>query len=304
MKDYSPKATPSDSASPSRAAAGFRAHLQGVSLHDLVMLQHLSRATGVYVVLSGEHSGLLHFAHGTLFHAETTDGIANVIGNRAAVEILSWPDGEFLTSTQRAAERATVSLTIDELIGKPEVSVDAGHAATGVRRRLSQGAPGTANEQPAVGETPRPTDSLALAAVATPGTALSTPRLATRPGEVRTEVQVLVSPRGELIDGRGPGAESLAARVAYVTRLAELIGQAMGSGEAHGLRVRGPSGELELRRHADGHIAGSFGPADSVETTAPTPMPPPLPGSASGLTLPLGSPGGGPHTRRSRTPPR
>lgn len=300
MKDYSPKAPPPDS---SRTAAGFRAHLQGVSLHDLVTLQHLTRASGVYVVLSGERSGVLHFAQGTLFHAETTDGAADVIGNRAAVEILSWPDGEFLTSTQRAAERATVSLTIGELIGTPEVGPDARRVtATGIRPRLSRSAPGSASEQPAPREAASPTGSLGLAAVATPGTALSTPRLVTRPGEARTEVQVLVSPRGELVDGRGAGAESLAGRVAYVTRLAELIGQAMGSGEAYGLRVRGPSGELEVRRRADGHIAGSFGPADGGEPSPPTPIPPPLPASASGPSLPLGSPGGGPQTRRSRTP--
>ena len=119
MKEYTANTYGAESLVPSRAAAGFRAHLQGVSLHDLVMLQHLTRASGVYVVLSGERSGVLHFSGGTLFHAET----AEQTGNLAAVEILSWPDGEFITSTQAAADRASVSLSIEDLLGSREGSI-------------------------------------------------------------------------------------------------------------------------------------------------------------------------------------
>jgi Domain of unknown function (DUF4388) len=340
VKEYTPNAAP-ESSTPSRAAAGFRAHLQGVGLHDLLMLQHLMRASGVYVVLSGERSGALHFSGGVLFHAETSDPAGGVwVGNRAASEILSWPDGEFVTSSQRPADRASVSLPIEELMGPAAVGAvePAQSTATGIRRRSTLSgvhppgvhSPGVrsrsaeATADPAGVEAPAAASSTlaqALAAVATPGTALATPRAMARPGELLGEIQVLVGPRGELLDGRGIGAEALASRVAYVTRLAELIGQAMGSGDAYGLKVRGPSGELNVRRHADGHISGSFGSADSVETTPQAPTPPPLPTTPPSAAAPAGktsvppplppnamssssavTPSAGPPTRRSRPP--
>ncbi len=311
MKEYSPKTPSPESSPPSRVAAGFRAHLQGVSLLDLVMLQHITRANGVYLVLSGERSGALHFARGALFHAEITDGAASLVGNRAAVEILSWSDGEFLSSTQRAAERASVSLTMEELLGAPEGGIGLAQTATGVRR-LSQRTAVAGDGAPAA-DTGDP-KGVALAAVATPGTALTTPRHGGR-AESRHEVQVLVSARGDFIEGRGPGAEGLAGRVAYVARLAELIGQAMGSGEVYGLRVRGPAGELGVRRQADGQIAGSFGAVDPAEAAPGTPVPPPLPSAVppplpataswpapAGSAFPAGPSSGVPFTRRSRTP--
>jgi hypothetical protein len=311
VKDYSPKTPSADSSPTSRVAAGFRAHLQGVSLLDLVMLQHITRADGVYLVLSGERSGALHFTRGALFHAEITDGAASLVGNRAAVEILSWSDGEFLTSTQRPAERASVSLTMEELLGAPEGGLDLAQSATGVRRLSQRGA--MASEGAVAPQTPDPR-RVALAAVATPGTALTTRRHTGR-ADSRHEVEVLVSARGDLIDGRGPGAEGLAGRVAYVARLSELVGQAMGCGEVYGLRVRGPAGELSVRRQADGHIAGSFGPVDPAEAAPGTPVPPALPSAVppplpamapgpapAGSSFPPGSISGGPLTRRSRTP--
>jgi hypothetical protein len=303
VKDYSPK-TPPESFAPSRTP-GFRAHLQGVSLHDLVMLQHLTRASGVYLVLAGQRSGALHFVQGTLVHAEISEGAASAVGNRAAVEILSWPGGEFVTSTQRIAERASVSLSLDELLGPPEDGAGPRPTATGIRRRLSVPAGESAGEPQRALEGAEPKRAVTLATAATPGTALTTPRLMART-ELCGEVQVLVSARGEIVDSRGPGAESLAARVAYVARLAELIGQAMGSGEVHGLRVRGSAGELSVRRRADGHIAAAFGVVDAIEATPSTPKPPSLPptpglGTAGSTNLDAGA-AVGPSTRRSRSP--
>jgi len=120
---------------------------------------------------------------------------------------------------------------------------------------------------------PSPTRS--LAAAATPGMAALAPRFAARAGEARGVTNVLVSPRGLLIDGNGADAEGFGSRVAYVTRLAELIGQAMGSGEPRSLRVRGANTELVVRRHADGHISGSLGPPEASAEAAPPSGPPP-----------------------------
>ena len=75
--------------------------------------------------------------------------------------------------------------------------------------------------------------------------------------------RVLVSPSGELIDGQGAIANRLASRIAYVARLADLIGQAMGSGHTRCLKVRVAGSELSIHRHADGHVSGSLGPVES-----------------------------------------
>ena len=44
--------------------------------------------------------------------------------------------------------------------------------------------------------------------------------------------------------------------MAYVARLSEVIGQAMGSGETRGLRVRYAETELAIHQRSDGHIYG------------------------------------------------
>ncbi len=270
-----------DSSTPGRPVGGFRAHLQGVGLHDLVMLQNLVRASGVFVVLSGDRSGSLHFARGHLFHAETPD----MTGDAAALAILSWREGEFINSDRVSAENPTVTSSLEALLVKLAQDADDARpseppltTATGIRRRMdgvpefkttTQGLGLGAPVSVAAGA------SRGIAAAATPGIAAQAPRLSTRAGEMRGVTHVLVSPQGALIDGSGVDADALASRVAYVTRLVELIGQAMGSGDARSLKVRGAQTELLVRRHPDGHVSGSLGPAESGNDAAPPSSPPP-----------------------------
>ncbi len=269
-----------------RSMNGFRAHLQGVSLHDLVMLQNLVRASGVFVILSGEHSGSLHFSRGQLVHAETGD----LSGDAAALEILSWHEGEFLNSERAPAERPNVSASLDNLLLRLEQRAEDSRyseppatSATGIRRRMDgpgaiiTGVPGSA---PPFDGAPESTRN--LAAAATPGIAAQAPRFATRAGEARGVTNVLVTPRGQLMDGNGVDTEALASRVAYVTRLAELIGQAMGSGETRSVKVRAATAEMCIRRHPDGHISGSLGPPEVGLDSSP----PSTPASTATSALP------------------
>jgi hypothetical protein len=260
-----------------RSMHGFRAHLQGVSLHDLVMLQNLVRASGVFVILSGEHSGSLHFSRGQLFHAESGD----LSGDAAALEILSWHEGEFLNSERAPAERPSITASLDNLLLRLEQSTEDSRyseppatSATGIRRRMDgPGAIITGVPIAASSFDGAPESTRNLAAAATPGTAAQAPRFATRAGETRGVTNVLVTPRGQLVDGNGVDTEALASRVAYVARLAELIGQAMGSGETRSLKVRAASTEMCIRRHADGHISGSLGPPEVGLDSAPPSTP-------------------------------
>lgn len=266
-----------------RAQSGFRAHLQGIGLHDLVMLQNLVRASGVFVVLSGDRTGSLHFARGQLLHAEAGE----LTGDAAALEILSWREGEFINSERGVPEKTTVVASLDALLLRLARDVDElRHSepplttATGVRRRMEgpsafrtthQGL-GVPNQPPPVAQR--------LAAAATPGMAAVAPKTPARAGEPRGGVtNVLVAPHGALIDGNGMDAETLAAKVAYVTRLTELVGQAMGAGEARSVRVRMPGTELLVKRYTDGHVSASLGPVDPSADAPPSPSspsPPPV----------------------------
>lgn len=262
-----------------RPRGGFRAHLQGVGLHDLVMLQNLVRASGVFVVLSGDRTGALHFSRGQLLHAETGE----LVGDAAALEILAWREGEFINSERATPERTSVASSLDSLLLRLAKEVDRVRpsepplsSATGVRRRMEGPAAFRTTHQGLGIPNPLPA-TRRLAAAATPGMA-GAPKPPTRAGEARMGVtNVLVGPHGTLVDGNGIDPEALGSRVATMSRLTDSIGQAMGSGDTRSVRVRHPSSELMLRRYADGHVSGSLGPIDPSADVPPTssPLPPP-----------------------------
>jgi hypothetical protein len=235
-----------------RPTAGFTAHLTGMSLIDLVKLQAMTDASGVFLVVSGERSGMLHFTQGQLFHAETRD----LRGDAAALEILAWAEGEFIRSERPPAGTATVASPLDTLLAQALgltglSSSSRAMAVTGVRRR------GESRDVCAEFGDRAPSSTRDLRAAATPGIAAApAPRRSSKLPEGRALASALVSPLGDLIEGRGDGAEVLATRVAYVARLSEVIGQAMGSGETRALRVRYADSELAIHPRSDGHIYG------------------------------------------------
>jgi uncharacterized protein DUF4388 len=269
-----------ESSTTGRSQGGFRAHLQGIGLHDLVTLQNLVKASGVFVVLSGDRTGTLHFARGQLVHAETAD----LIGDAAALELLSWREGEFINSERTTPERSTVMGTLDSLLSKlskddeVRTSEPPLTSATGVRRRVDGAGPSPASfrtTHQGLGN-PSPAPARGLAAAATPGMAAGAPKAPTRAGEARPGVtNVLVSPHGAVLDGNGIDPDTLGSKVAYMSRLTELISQAMGSGDPRSVRVRNTSSELTMRRHADGHVSASLGPADPASEGAPPSSSPP-----------------------------
>ena len=298
-----PETRAPDSAAIGRAEPGFRAHLQGIGLHDLVLLQNLVRASGIFMVLSGDRTGSLHFARGQLLHAETGE----LTGDAAALEILSWREGEFINSERTVPEKTTVVASLDALLLRLAREVDEPRppeppltTATGVRRRMEgpsafrtthQGlgfpaqavtAPGVAAQgMPAQGVPSQAPSSQRLAAAATPGVAALAPKTPTRAGEPRGGVtNVLVAPHGALIDGNGADAEMLASKVAYMARLTDLVGQTMGAGETRSVKVRMTGSELLVRRYSDGHVSASLGPVDP-NADAPPPPSSPVPPSVS-----------------------
>lgn len=224
----------------SRPSGGFRAHLQGVSLHDLIQVENLARSTGVFVVLSGDRVGYLHVLDGELIHAEG-EGLT---GEAAALEILSWSEGEFRNCERLLAQARTVRASLQGLLlrlakaSDEQRHVDSSLATTATRRKdgslvKAVGAPGSVTQRvPVVSRAAR------LSA----------------DGESRAEV--LLSERGELLDGRGYGYDELASQVAYTARLAELVAGSLGAGDARALEVRGKANEVLVRWLPNGNVLG------------------------------------------------
>jgi hypothetical protein len=243
-----------------------------MSLTDLVRLQSSIGASGVFLVVSGERSGMLHFSAGRLFHAETREHR----GDAAALDILSWTSGEFIRSERSLSSASSVQTPLDTLLSRalgltPGVQGPrSASTSTGIRRRSDSGAAEWSFVDPRRDAATDPASTTApmskvlggtpdrdLRAAATPGVAAGpAPRRASRVPEGRTLASALVSPLGDLIEGQGPAADGLATRVAYMSRLSELIGQALGSGETRSLRARYANSELSLQPHPDGNVFG------------------------------------------------
>jgi hypothetical protein len=260
------------SSAATRPPPGFTAHLSGMCLTDLVRLQSSTEASGVFLVVSGERSGMLHFSAGRLFHAETREHR----GDAAALEILSWTGGEFIRSERSPSGATSVQAPLDALISQalgltPTVQGPRfASTSTGIRRRSDSGAVEWSSVDPRrdaadsstavalpMSKALGGTVDRDLRAAATPGVAAGpAPRRTNRVPEGRTVASALISPLGDLVEGSGPAAESLATRVAYMSRLCELIGQGLGSGEARSLRARYADSELSLQPHADGKVFG------------------------------------------------
>jgi hypothetical protein len=265
-----------DSSPPSRPQGGFRAHLQGIGLHDLVMLQNLVRASGVFVVLSGDRTGTLNFSRGQLLHAETGE----LLGDAAALEILSWREGEFINSERTTPERTTVNSSLESLLLRLARDIDEVRpseppltTATGVRRRME--GPGSFRTTHQGLGMPNPPAARGIAAAATPGMAAQVPKAPIRAGEPRSGVtNVLLSPQGAVIDGNGVDPDALGSKAAYMAKLTDMISEAMGSGDTRSIRVRNAGSELILRRHTDGHVSASLGPVDPSADMPPPSSPP------------------------------
>jgi Domain of unknown function (DUF4388) len=78
-------------ASSSARPSGFQAQIKGASLADLVQMECLAGSLRIVRVTSGLQTGFLYFRGGALVHATTR----TLLGELAALEMLSWNDGSF-----------------------------------------------------------------------------------------------------------------------------------------------------------------------------------------------------------------
>jgi hypothetical protein len=170
-----------------RAESGFRATIENAGLWDLVQLNCGSRARCVACVRSGMRSGYLYFEDGQIVHA--TVGAA--IGERAALDILSWPSGTFQSCDVPWPSRTSIDTPWQGLLLRAAQLQDEARRDGLLHAEVRVDAPGASY---------RPADF---------------------------EHAVRVDAQGRMIAGHGR-PEQLAALAAYVCRVGDLIGALLG----------------------------------------------------------------------------
>jgi hypothetical protein len=94
------------------SSVGFRANLAGVGLWDLVQMECMARSRLAVLVTSDAGIGYLYFDRGHIVHAVT----AELVGEHAALDILSWTNGSFQPCNRPWPETATIVTSHEALI--------------------------------------------------------------------------------------------------------------------------------------------------------------------------------------------
>ena len=201
-------------------AVGFRARLAGVALWDLVQMECLAGSRAC-VLVSGEGGmGYLYFAHGNIVHAVNAD----LVGEPAALEILSWTNGSFQPCDRPWPEAATITTSHEALI-----------LQVATRRDESSNLvtfPGGGAGEPLDDVEMLEIEEEGAANMRSPNEREVTPaqpaaRTETPGGDF--SVMIRLSARGEIIKNSG-GSDQLAETAAYCRRLTELAGELLGIG--------------------------------------------------------------------------
>ena len=106
-----PKAS-TDSGSPSETRSGFQAQIKGASLGDLVQMECLAGSHRAVKVTSANNVGYLYFRGGAVVHAAARA----LVGEAAALEVLSWNDGSFEAVEREWPTKESVSCSWQSLL--------------------------------------------------------------------------------------------------------------------------------------------------------------------------------------------
>jgi hypothetical protein len=236
---------------PPPAPTGFQAFLQHANLHNLLQIESMSRTTGVFLVVSQGRRGYLHLSNGELIHAEC----GHLTGERAAMEILSWGEGEFKSCERPLASGATVLSSLPALLLR--LAKDTDEAAAQSERRPPVPRP-IEEDKPTEPHLPAPSAE-ARGSAPPPRSSRMPPPLPPRIERDPANVaEVAISPSGEVMSSRGAAPEEFAARVAYAARLADLIGRAIRSGTPRAVELRGKGTQTTVKWQTDGGLTATL----------------------------------------------
>jgi CheY-like chemotaxis protein len=83
---------------------GFEGQLQDLLLTDVIQMNCLGKAHSSLIIRSGSKEGKIFFKDGNIIHAET----GNVVGEVAFYQILTWPEGTFLSKRNESPKERTI----------------------------------------------------------------------------------------------------------------------------------------------------------------------------------------------------
>jgi hypothetical protein len=218
-KDPPARADVAAPASTAPHSSGFRARLDGLSLFDLVQLECLARSRRIVRVASAGRVGFLYFSDGEIVHASTR----NLVGERAALEIMGWNDGVFEVCNIAWPERTTIQMRWQQIL---LAAAKARDEASGKLVRLPNRRPSSAPPLP-----PRASE---LDTAKPPETDRSPASVEHKmkpdsvpPPPSSVQQAVRIDGTGRVLSIVGDDAE-FGGVVVYASRLAGLIGEAFG----------------------------------------------------------------------------
>ncbi|HLK36848.1 MAG TPA: DUF4388 domain-containing protein [Polyangiaceae bacterium] len=191
-----------------RSSSGFEARIHGVTLSDLVQMECLSGVKRAVRVVSGGNLGHLYIRSGAIVHARTR----TLVGEAAALEILSWNDGTVEPVDREWPPKESIQCTWQSLLLRAAQARDERQGQQVVPLR-DEGRPRDAGRID-IGET--------MELQATP---LEIGGHVFRAEDF--EVVVRIGPSGAVVQNKG-ASEDFADAVAYACRLTELIGGPLG----------------------------------------------------------------------------
>jgi CheY-like chemotaxis protein len=84
---------------------GFEGQLQDLLLTDVIQMNCLGKAHASLIIRSGAREGKIYFKDGNIIHSETGD----VTGEEAFYQILTWPEGTFLSKRNESPKKRTIT---------------------------------------------------------------------------------------------------------------------------------------------------------------------------------------------------
>jgi hypothetical protein len=169
-------------------AVGFRVQLTGASLWDLVQMECLARSRRVVQVTGEGGIGYLFLADGGIVHASTS----RLVGEPAALEILSWTNGSFSVCERPWPKTPTISTPCEALILRVAKRWDEKNASNLVAFPVKE--------------------------IEEEGGAMT---------DADHAITIRLAPNGAVVKNSG-GTEELAEALAYANRLVHLAGELLG----------------------------------------------------------------------------
>lgn len=200
---------------PNRASGGFKAVLRNASLSNLLQTENLARTTGVYSVISYDRNGFLHLSDGELIHAEFQD----LIGESAALEILSWGEGQFNSVDKPLHPNKTIDCPLQLMlmqVTKPDTLT--GRHPKLIMHEYKNDSEGSYSPE--------------------------------------NKINVLLDSDGNILQINGKASEDFAIKVALIDLYSGLIGKHLESGMPTSIEVCGSDNRTVVSRSKDGIITG------------------------------------------------